>query len=410
MQLRNTKIFMSNDKSQQALTSKQRKLRKFKNDPKLFLIDSKAYIRTRKTLYYTLAKLGSFALVILLTLLVIGYYSFTASPRYVSQIQFVVKQASNNELPLAGLTAIGATSPSMRDALILKKYIESSEMAIALNDRISLQAHYESDSWDVISRLNLNSTQEAYLEYFLQHINVNYDDMSEILLVEIQSFDPEYSQEIANALISISESFINHLGKDMAKQQQAYAEEEVDRTYQQLKGEQVKLIAFQDKFKLFNPEAQSMALVGAINTLEGELITSQTELKSLMAYMQPTAAEIKAKQYKVDALKQQLAQERLKLTDQDQKSLNKVNVDFKEIELNAMLASDLYKSTLVSLEMVRAESFKKLKHLLIVEYPRIAQEDAYPKRLHSIFTWFAILLLTYFVGRLVLAIIKDHRE
>ena len=125
---------MSNDKSQQALTSKQRKLRKFKNDPKLFLIDSKAYIRTRKTLYYTLAKLGSFALVILLTLLVIGYYSFTASPRYVSQIQFVVKQASNNELPLAGLTAIGATSPSMRDALILKKYKASSEMAIALND------------------------------------------------------------------------------------------------------------------------------------------------------------------------------------------------------------------------------------------------------------------------------------
>ncbi|MCF1439483.1 MAG: lipopolysaccharide biosynthesis protein, partial [Shewanella sp.] len=327
-----------------------------------------------------------------------------------SQVQFVVKQSGNSEIPLAGLAAIGASSPSMRDALILKQYIESPEMAMALNSKAGLKEHYESTQWDVISRLTTGSTQEEYVEYFLKHTKVNYDEMSEILKVEIQSFEPAYSLQLAQALISVSETFINQLGEDMAKQQLIYAEQEVDRAYQTLKAQQLELIAFQDKFELYSPEAQSTALVAAMNTLESEVIAVETELKSLSAYMQPDAAEVKAKQFKLNALKQQLAEEKVKLTKQDAASLNKVNIDFKDIELNTAMAADLYKSALTSLEMVRAEAFKKLKHLLIVEQPRLAQEESYPKRFHSIFTWFAILLLTYFVGRLVLAIIRDHRD
>ena len=401
---------MSKPDTQLQLTPLKRKLRKLKRDPKLFLVDSKAYVNTRKTLYLTRAKLGSFALVILASLLVVFYYTWGATPRYVSQVQFVVKQSSGSELPLAGLAAIGASSPSMRDAQILKQYIESPEMAIALDKAVGLKAHYESTQWDPISRLSAGSTQEEYVEYYLNHIKVSYDEMSEILKVEIQSFDPAYSLKLAKALISTSETFINQLGEGMAKQQLNYAKQEVDRAYQTLKAQQLKLVEFQDKFELYSPEAQSAALVTAINTLESEVISVETELKSLSAYMQPDAAEVKAKQFKLEALKEQLIQERAKLTNQDSTSLNKVNVDFKEIELNTTLAADLYKSALTSLEMVRADAFKKLKHLLIVEQPRLAQEESYPKRLHSIFTWFAILLLTYFVGRLVLAIIRDHRD
>ncbi|WP_338590444.1 lipopolysaccharide biosynthesis protein [Shewanella khirikhana] len=349
-------------------------------------------------------------MVILASLLVVFYYTWGATPRYVSQVQFVVKQSTNNELALGGLAAIGASSPSMRDALILKQYIQSPEMAMALDARTQLKAHYESRQWDLVSRLDSGSTQEQYVDYYLQHTKVNYDEMSEILKVEIQSFDPAFSLELAHALISISEVFINQLGENMFKQQLSYAEQEVERAYQTLKTQQLELIAFQDKFEVYSPEAQSTALVAAINTLESQVISVETELKSLSAYMQPDAAEVKAKQFKLEALKEQLYEERGKLTSQDAASLNKVNIDFKDIELNATLAADLYKSALASLEMVRAEAFKKLKHLLIVEQPRLAQEESYPKRFHSIFTWFAILLLTYFVGRLVLAIIRDHRD
>ena len=70
-------------------------MKKLKRDPKSFFVDSKAYIKARRTVYIARAKIGSFALVLLASMLVVVYFTLIASPRYVSQVQFVVKQASS---------------------------------------------------------------------------------------------------------------------------------------------------------------------------------------------------------------------------------------------------------------------------------------------------------------------------
>lgn len=388
----------------------KRKLRKMRRNPSLFLTDSKAYVKTRKTLYTTWAKLGSFALVLLASLLVVIYYSVIASPRYVSQVQFVVKQTSGNESPLAGLAAIGASSPSMRDALILQEYIQSPEMALALDKSVSLKSHYDNTQWDLLSRLSQDSTQEAYIEYFQEHVSVHYDEMSEILKVEVQGFTPEFSLTIADSLMEISKTFINQLGESMANQQMAYAEQEVQRAHEILKAQQLKVIAFQDEYQLMSPEVQSSALLTAVHQLEANIMTQEAELKSLQAYMQPNTAEIRSLKYRIEALKQQLHEERSKLISEDSQSLNKLGANFKEIELNTQLSADLYASALRGLELVRAEAFKTLKHLLIIENPRLAEEQKYPERLYSIFTWFVVLILIYLVGRLIISIVKEHQE
>ncbi|NRD72371.1 lipopolysaccharide biosynthesis protein [Shewanella sp. VB17] len=347
---------------------------------------------------------------LLASLLVIIYYSVIASPRYVSQVQFVVKQSSGNESPLAGLAAIGGSSPSMRDALILQEYIQSPEMALALDSSVKLKSHYVNTQWDMVSRLGQSSTQEGYIEYFQNHIHVHYDEMSEILKVEVQGFTPEFSLAIAQSLMDISKTFINQLGEGMANQQMAFAEQEVQRAHEILKAQQLTLIAFQDKYQLLSPETQSTALLAAVHQLEADIVTQEAELKSLLAYMQPNTSEIRALNYRIKALNQQLQEERGKLVSNNPQSLNKIGANFKEIELNTQLSSDLYTSALRGLEVVRAEAFKTLKHLLIIENPRLAEEQKYPQRLYSIFTWFVVLILMYLLGRLIISIIKEHQE
>ncbi|MCH1930206.1 lipopolysaccharide biosynthesis protein [Shewanella sp. A25] len=396
--------------SASSLSPLARKLRKLKRDPKLFLVDSKAYVNTRKTLYITWAKLGSFVLVLLASLMLIGYYTLVASPRFASQSQFVVKHANDNDIPIAGLAAIGASSASTRDALIIQEYIQSMEMAEALDEAVGLKAHYADLSWDPISRLKQDSTREEYLEYFQSHISVNYDEMSEILLVEVQAFSPEFALTLAQTLLTISEQFINQLGVNMANSQLQYAEAQVSRTHNALKQQQIQMLEFQNTHKLVSPDTQSGALLNAVHQLEAELISQETELKSLQAYMRPDTAQVKALEFRINALKQQLIQEKAKLTSGDKESLNQLGADFKEIELNTKLSADLYASALTSLELARAEAVKKLKYLLIVEQPRLAEEDSYPKRLHNITTWFVVLLLIYFLGRLTLAVIREHRD
>lgn len=405
-----TRSLKKNNDAPAVLSPAQRKFRKLRRDPKLFLADSRAYITTRKTLYQTWAKLGSFALVILASTVVIIYFSLMASPRYVSQTQFIVKQSGTNELPLLGLAAIGTASPSMRDALILQEYIQSAEMALALNKQLNLKRHYQNTLWDPVSRLDEQSTKEDFIQYYQAHLKVHYDELSEILTVELQGYTPEFALKLTQALLIICEQFINQLGEKMANQQMQYAEEEVNRAYEKLKVEQIKLINFQDNSKLYNPEQQSNALLEAMNQLASQIMTKQAELKSLSAYMRSDASEIIAKQYQIDALELQLQQEKQKLIQPNQPSLNKVSLNFKEIELNTRLATDLYQSSLASLERIRTEAFKKLKHLLVVEQPRMAQDSLYPKRLYNIMTWFVVLLLIYLIGRLIIAIVKEHKE
>jgi len=392
------------------LSATQRKVRKLKQNPRLFLADSKAYVGAKKTVLMTRAKIGSFALVILASLLVVIYYSMIASPRYVSQVQFVVKQSSGNSLAMAGLLGFGGSSTSTRDALILQEYIQSQEMAVALDEALALKTHYQQPEWDRLSRLSADSSTEDYVKYYQDHVTVKYDEMSEILLVEVQSFDAQYSLQVAQQLLTISENLINSLGEKMALQQTRYAQDEVQRAHQVLQAEQLKLIAFQDDNSLYNPEAQGTALFTAITNIEALLIEKKTELKSLLAYLRPETAEVKSLGYEIQALEEQLLEEKGRLTNSDQQSLNKVNVDFKEIELSVVFAGDLYKSALASLEMTRAEAFKNLKHLLVVVQPRLAEQERYPERGYSIFTWFVVILLIYLVGRLVLSVIKEHQE
>lgn len=387
-----------------------RKVSKLKKDPLKFVMDSKAYVKAQKTADFAWAKFGSFAFVLIASFCVVGYYWVIASPRYVSEAQFMVKQANSSESMFSGLAAIGSISGTMRDALVLKAFIESREMAVALDRAVSLKSHYERSDFDILSRLSSDSTVEEYVTFYQKHTKVLHDELSDVLYVEVQTFDPQYSLEVAEALLSTSEKFINELGSKMAQEQVRYAQKDVERSYGELKKSQTQLISFQDKFKLYNPEQQGGALVSAINELESEIIRQQTELKSLLAFMRDDAPEVKAKKIRIDSLERQLVEEKDRLTNQDQQSLNKINVDFQEIKLNAELASDLYKTSLASLEVIRSESYRKLKHLLVVEHPALAEEDTYPRRVYSIITWFVCLVLIYLIAKLIFAIVKEHKE
>lgn len=393
-----------------SLSNTQRKLRKLRTKPVLFVKDSQPYVRAIKTAYATWARLGSFLLVLLTSLLVVVYYGLIASPRYVSQVIFVVEQANGQEVTLGGLASLGATSLSSKDAYIIMAFIESRELAERLDTKLQLQNHYALPQWDWFSRLNDNATAEEYLAFYQAHTSVSYDELAGILTLEVQTFSPEYSQKVAQLILTESEAFINQLGVKMVNNQMDFAKLEVSRAHAAFLQQQKALVSFQDTNKLFNPEQQSGALLEVINQLESSLVVLESELKILLTYMHQSAPEVVTKQNNIEALKAQLLEEQARLTTGDASSLNKINSAFQEIKLNTELALQLYKNSLAGLEATRVEAYQKLKHLLIIQSAKIAHEASYPRRLYSIFTWFISLLIMYLVAKLIVAIIKEHAE
>lgn len=364
---------------------------------------------TSSKIWLSVVSVGYFSIAAFFLVLLVSYYGFFASSRYATTMQFIVKEAGA-QTELMGLASLGAVTSTTRDSLVIKSFIESRAMAERLDEKIQLRTHYSNDRVDLISRLSPSATTEEFVAFYQNHILVVRDEMSDVVMIEVQGFTPEYSLMIAESVLEISEEFINGLGDKMAQEQVLYAEKEVERAHEILKSNQSSLLDFQEKNRLFNPEQEGGAILSGINELQMEIIKAEAKLKELGALFRKNSAEVKSQENLIYSLESQLAEERNRLTAEEQGAFNKVNMAYKELVLGNEMAIDLYRSSLVSLDVVRSQALQKLKHLLIVEPPLMPEEDKYPRRIYNIFTWFVLMSLLYLIVRMIFTVVAEHKE
>ncbi|WP_221795285.1 lipopolysaccharide biosynthesis protein [Oceanobacter mangrovi] len=345
----------------------------------------------------------------LIFVLVSYYYGVVATPRYAIETQFVIEE-SGAQTELSGLASLGAVSSSSKDAQIVKAFIDSSALALALDDQLGLRKHYQNNDIDMFSRLDAGASFENYYEYYQSHVKVVIDDASGILKLEVQAFDPEFAYKLSQAAMDISERFINGLGGKMIKEQMTYIEGEVNRTHDIMRSWQTKLLEFQSKYKSLNPEQEGGAILGGVGELQVEVMKADARLKELVAVMREDAPEVKAQKNLIRSLRAQLDEEKRRLTESGDDGFSQVNMDYQEISMGAELAVDLYKSTLAGMDAVRSQAIQKMKHLLVVQGPVMPEEETYPQRAYKIVTWAIGLLGLYFMITIIVSIIKEHRD
>ena len=65
---------------------------------------------------------------------------------------------------------------------------------------------------------------------------------------------------------------------------------------------------------------------------------------------------------------------------------------------------------LTSLESSRIEAIRKMKNLIVISSPHLAEEALYPRKSYVIGTSLALLLILYGFIVLVLSVIRDHAK
>ncbi len=386
-----------------------RKLRKLKTKPKHFIVDSSGFRLAQRSWKHSL-KLGSFLWVVACFAIAVLYFGLIASDRYVSRAQLVIKQADQIKMLPDALSMLGIGGSNHEDVLLVQDYLNSPDMLAKLDKELGLKAHYQSHDVDYFSRLSGDVSQEDFLKYYRDHLSLRLDDLSGVLTVELQAFDPVYGQRAVNLMLKESEVFINKLGHQVALEQLAFVEKEVDRAYQRVQDEKAKVLDFQNKHNLISPESTSTARLGVVSQIESELASQQAQLKQLQSYMKDTAPAVISVKARAEALTEQLAQEKARLTGTDQDAMNEVTARYMDVQTQATLAVDLYKSGLISLEQARVEAYRKLKHLLVVSQPTLAQDAEYPRRLYNLATIGVLLCLMYGLIIMGLATLREHQD
>jgi capsular polysaccharide transport system permease protein len=340
------------------------------------------------------------------------YYGALAKDRFVSTSVITIKRASHDNMAAGGLAMLisGSSAASHEDTLFVRDYIRSLGLLRKLDAELQLRAHYESARNDPFYRLWPQASQEWMLTYWRSRVVVSLDELSGLLTVRVEGFDPDFAQRINRRILTESEAFVNAISQQIAQEQMRFAADELERASHKLDVTRAHLLKFQFDNQVLDPMAQAQA-VGALNAdLRGQMARLEAELSTKRAYLQDDAPDVVSLKHQVAAVRQQIARETKGATQASSNALNTLAVQFHELKARAGFAEDAYKVSLTAVESARIEGVRKVKSLVVIEPSTPPELAEYPRRLYNLLTVFVGSLLFYALVRLALATIHEHRD
>jgi capsular polysaccharide transport system permease protein len=345
--------------------------------------------------------------------LALFYFIVLAAPRYVSESMVSVRLATVAPTVIPGMISLtGAPTPlSYEDTLYLMEYIQSRTMLDAIETKLSLRAHYEKPTFDIIGRLWPHTSTEWYLWYWQQRVIMSFDDQSGLLTIDAQAFDPQTALKLQRTILQLSEQWVNDYSWRIAREQIDFAQKLSDQANQRLQVSKLAVVDFQTKYHLLDPVSQTVAASSLTASLQATLAAQQSTLSGLLAYMSPDSGQIATLRGQIAATQSQLNTERMRSTvGNDNDRLTMLNVQYSNLQTEEALSNNNYLAAAAALDAARVDAQRKLKSLAIIEDATSPDSALYPRYIYDMITIIVVCVLTYTIVRLVIATILEHRD
>lgn len=351
-----------------------------------------------------------FLLVFVLPLAALAYFQlFIATDRFQSEALLIITEERSGsttfDVSFLGLPASGDD----KDAKVIQEFISSRDMLRYLDEKLQVRSHYSSASVDWYYRLPNTASFEEFHEYMAGYLEVLYDTESKILHVTVQAFDENYAKALLDAVIARSQEFIDKLNERVTNEQTRFFDVKLVESEARLKEAKDALLRFQKDNRLLTTESESQLVLANITALEQLLSKKRSELDAIVNDFSPTAPRLTTLRSEITALEGQVRMEKERLSGSaTNSSISDLDAQYREIQLNLEFVTTMYKSNLSQLEQARIEAARRLKFLIVVAQPSLADESRYPDRLYILGTAAIILLVAFFVISLLTTIIREH--
>ena len=349
--------------------------------------------------------------VVLPTVAIAAYYSFIATPIYVSETHFTVRSQSGGAVGSSVLNGIlGGISDSVatQDVAIVSDYIQSRDILEKLNAKLDLRTHFSAPEIDTWSRMSPEANAEKFLEYYLSKTEVLMDEITGIVALKTKAFDPVLAKAMADQILLHSEVLVNDLSEQITSDSVAFAEKEMRLAEKRLRDAARRLTEYRNTTNILDPTQKTGAVLGIITALESGVAEARAERDELLSYLRGNSAEVVALNARIKALEDQITKENKRLTGREQIELSGILQDYERYSLDKEIAHQLYTSTLASLESARDEASRKQLYLVTFVRPSLAESAIEPDAIWNTATAFVLLLLFYVLAGLMIATIKDH--
>ena len=357
----------------------------------------------------SLARTILFVLTFILPLAAVAAYEvFLATDRYHSDSSIIITQ-EQSQAPSLDLSVLGLPSTSTgRDALVVQEFILSIDMLKYLDTALKLREHYSQASIDRLSRLAPDASAEDFHDYLLGYLTVEFDTEAQIIRLHVEAFDRDFAQSVLNAILARSQEFIDKLNARVTADQTLFFEKQLTVSEQRLKEVKEELLRFQQENRLLTTESEASMVMANITALEKQLSVKRAELEVRMRELAETAPAIQNLKSEIASIEAQISREKDRLSGGSSGALNELDAQYRAILLSLEFVTNIYKSNLALLEQARMEAIRRLKFLVVVTQPTLADASKFPDRVFIIGTAAMVLLMFYFIVALIVAIIREH--
>lgn len=371
----------------------------------------------------------SFLLMVALPTIAAGlYYGLVVSNQYVSEFRFAVR---NQDFAPAGTsaasTALGAAARAggYTDNFLVVDYLASRQAVEDLMKTVDLRAMYERADVDVLSRLGSEETMERVVDYWQSMIDASFDLATGLALVRVHAFTPEDAYKIASALVVQSETLINEISARSRRDAVKFAESDVTRAEDRLRGARAALRQFRDTEQTPDAARTAGSTLDLAMKLRGELAALQSQLSSLRSYMEPSAPTVKVLESRIAATTKQIAAIEREIGKGGRSTgqattpagaplsgaapvLSDVLSNYEDVDLSRQFAEKYYETTLSALELARSEAASQQTYVATYVQPALAQASTYPERFVSTLLVLLGAAALWFISVMVFFSIRDH--
>jgi capsular polysaccharide transport system permease protein len=357
-------------------------------------------------------RLAFLALVVIPTALGALYTSVLATPRYVSEAQFVVRGLSTNHA--TGLEALFRTfgiSRAVDDANIVENYVLSRDAVKALEGRLPLRATFMRPDIDRIARFPRiweTDSDERFYKYYLDRVSVVQDSLKGISALKVVAFSPEDARKIATELLALAEGVANQLNMRAQMDSVGSAEDHVASAERDVMAAQAALTDFRNRDLLVDPGKNSESQLGTITALSMEFSETIATMRetSLTAASSPMIAALRAK---ADALQERIVAERSKLAGSDEALAGKVS-EYERLTLNRDLADKTLSAAIESLELARQDARRQLIYVEEIVAPNLPDESTEPNVLRTTSAFFVLGFAVFGVLWIITVGAQEHEQ
>jgi capsular polysaccharide transport system permease protein len=357
-------------------------------------------------------RLSFLAVVVAPSLAAAVYFVAFASDQYVSEAQFTV--AGGNPPLLDGIGAMTGI-PSLQtfqETQVVASYVQSRAIVDELSRRTDLRAAFAAPEADWIARLSDKAPIEKLVLYWKRMTDVSVSMPGGIVDFTVRAFRPADAENLARAVLALSEKMVNDMNDRMRRDTIALATSDLQLAGGRFKFASLALETARNEEKTLDARRTADGFNSLKTSLQLQKIRMQQQYESQLKFISPQTPQMRDLKARIDAAGTEIAKIEAQLTAKnggaDGNVLSASMTKLEGLELERGIAAQQYADAALALERAQITSESKLVYLNQFIRPATAEEARYPRRVAWIaaITAAALLLWGCLVGTAVL--VRNH--